>query len=98
MFFYQALKLVHKTHVLEVHSEGEDHKIVLNGQDVSDHDHLVEEWMYLVTKHRTTLDSHGPVYVVVPDTGLILKHDIHAIKIEVPKFDTHFKGHCAVKV
>lgn len=92
------MKLVHKTHVLEVQPQGDRHKIVLNGQDVSDVKRLSEEWMHLVRKPKTGEKSIGPVYVIVPDTGLIVKHDIHTVKIEVPKFDGHFKGHCVDKV
>lgn len=96
---FQALKLVHKTHMLEIHPEMDHHKIVLNGQDVSEHSHLLEEWMYYVVKHKAgEEDTKGPVYVIVPDTGLLVKYDTHFIKIEVPKFEAHFKGHCAVQV
>lgn len=89
---------MHKTHVLEIQPQGGHRKIVLNGQDVSDVKHLVEEWMQLVVKPKTGEHTIGPVYVVVPDTGLIVKHDIHTVKIEVPKFDAHFKGHCTDKL
>lgn len=92
------MKLVHKNHVLEVQPDGDHHKIILNGQDVSDHKHLIEEWMYGVVKPKMMENSHGPMYVVVPDTGLLVKYDIQTIKIEMPKFDAHFKGHCADKV
>lgn len=92
------MKLIHKTHVLEIQPDGDHYKMVLNGQDVSEHQHLFEEWMYLIVKHKTAQDSNGPVYMVVPDTGLLVKYDIHTIKVEMPKFDAHFKGHCADKV
>lgn len=92
------MKLVHKTHVLEVLPHGDSRKIVLNGQDVSDTKHLVEEWMYYVVTPITGEDTIGPLYVVVPDTGLLVKQDIHVVKVEVPKFDAHFKGHCADKM
>lgn len=92
------MKLVHKVHVLEIHPDVGKPKILLNGQEVSHHHYLLDDWMSFVVMEKTIDYSLGPVYVVVPDTGLLVKYDSHIVKMEVPKFDVHFKGHCADRV